>query len=94
MSTTNKIDRYTPVEISWYDSVHTCGWSGWKEEAKRIADEDVIVHHTIGYFIETNKLSTIVVQSMQTKIQDDGDRNVDAVMSIPNWSIIRITRFI
>lgn len=85
-----KIEKYSVVEIVWIDSVHSSGWR-W-EKSQTFGSKKEITHKTVGYLLDQNKQTTVVTQSMKIKIEEDGDRCIDAVMEIPNVAIVSIKK--
>lgn len=77
------IKKYQIIEIDWYDSMHTSGWT--KESDIELTLEQDVLHKTVGYFIKQNKVTLLVVQSRNNK-----HTYVDAIMEIPLKSIVRI----
>jgi len=80
-----KLQKWQMVEIHWDDSVHT---NGWKHEEDVDFDDVFLQHLSIGYFVNSSKRAITICQNRS----DQGDTNIDAIMSIPKGCIRKLRK--
>src|ERR1700730_4302250 len=83
--------RWDIVEITWLDSALDSGWR-FDHERVKMGDKGILTHYTVGYLYHRNKICTSVVQSQRPTLTEPKEAVTDALMEIPNCSILKIER--
>lgn len=77
------------VEIQWIDSMSEGTWLTVKEAIEK-ATPDAMRHRTVGYVLEANEDSILLVMG-QSEQGDGENRLVHSMMQIPRVAIVEIT---
>lgn len=70
------------VQVTWVDSVHSCGWKSY-QEFKEFAEDGDLKLFTVGLLAWETEYYIVVIQSA-------GGNNIDAMMKIPRCAILEI----
>jgi hypothetical protein len=82
--------KYTPIEVTWCDSVHDAGWTSEKEYLEETDAQ--MYHRTCGYFLKESPKRILIVQSMGDVANSKGLKHVDACMMIPKSCVLSIKK--
>lgn len=83
------IPLYTPVRMTWLDTMSYSGWRSIEEHMREIEQPDEALHCSVGFFLGIRSGKALITQSMHHT-----QRSCTDVLAVPIETVMNIEKLI